>query len=375
MTFVLLCFAVLSFGQNNALENKSIILSIPDEKTQSVNSLSKYIEENFETDSEKLNAIYTWITYNISYDIKNLREDIFFDDMEKVLSDVLKNKKGVCMHYSLLFDTLAKKSEIESYIVFGYTKQNDTIMNLPHAWNICRIDSTWKVFDATWGAGYIMNDKFFKDANYKYFSIDPGDMIKTHMPYDPLWQLSFYPITNQEFYNDIYLVGKDSKRFFNYNDTIEFYKNKDNIEILKARYRRVEGNGIVNSMIIEELTIIDNEILHYETVNITNYYNKAVEEINKAANNLNIFIDYRNKQFQNINDEDLIKIINSSKNHCVNAELILDNIQSDDKNIMSSVSDLKKFIIDMKNNILEQKKFLNKYVTTPEYRRKQLFYR
>ena len=40
------------------------------------------------------------------------------------------------------------------------------------------------------------------DDDDDYFMMKPEKAIKSHMPFDPLWQFLNYPITSTEFYED-----------------------------------------------------------------------------------------------------------------------------------------------------------------------------
>ncbi len=48
-----------------------------------------------------------------------------------------------------------------------------------------KIDGEWKLYDPTWGAGNVKDGKrFIKNYNKEWYDVSPGEMIKTHMPFD-----------------------------------------------------------------------------------------------------------------------------------------------------------------------------------------------
>ena len=61
------------------------------------------------------------------------------------------------------------------------------------------ITMSWYFVDPTWGSGYLSDGRFVKQINNFYFMTKPKDMIRSHMPFDPLWQFLYNPVTNQEF--------------------------------------------------------------------------------------------------------------------------------------------------------------------------------
>ena len=107
---------------------------------------------------------------------------------------------GFVFSDAALFTKIAGGCGIKSFVVEGYTKQNGFADFIPHAWAAANIDAVWYMFDPTWGSGYINGGKFYKKINNEYFKTPPAVLLKSHIPFDYLFQLVNYPITNQEFY-------------------------------------------------------------------------------------------------------------------------------------------------------------------------------
>ena len=192
-----------------------IVLLLAFHNSQGQNAHLISLAESIESGPDTIKALYEWVAENIKYDSKKLesiKDRSIYDDhkgydspeayKEHLLSTTIKKKKGVCEDYALLFDQLVKYFGYESQVISGYIrKPNGRIDNrLGHAWNAVKVGDSWQLFDCTWGAGYIDDrNHFVQETNYEWYQTPPHEMIKTHMPFDPIWQLLEYPITYEAF--------------------------------------------------------------------------------------------------------------------------------------------------------------------------------
>lgn len=159
--------------------------------------LSKFISRDFNSDADKVRAIYTWIIENISYEPKeynkfdysfkkyrerNIKEE---ETRKKIIHRTVQKGIAVCEGYAMLFERLCELQGIESYLVRGDTKSHfediGRSFQTLHMWNVAYIEGTPYLFDTTWGAGKY-NEKFIRDTSYYYFKTDPEKFIKTHYP-------------------------------------------------------------------------------------------------------------------------------------------------------------------------------------------------
>lgn len=218
-----------SFAQKKAVNEYLIIdkkaLQIPDSLTKSTVGIASYITANFKTDNDKSRAIFIWVASNIQYDVENMFAINFYEKREDKIAKALKTRKGICENYASLFTDICLKSGIKSFVIEGYTKQNDKVDTIAHAWCAVLLEGSWFLFDPTWGSGYVYNNKFFKKINNEYYKVNPSSIIKSHMPFDYLWQFLNYPITNQEFYQGKTEQNK-SKIVFDFKDSIQVYENR-----------------------------------------------------------------------------------------------------------------------------------------------------
>lgn len=242
--FVSLFFiSILSFGQVNAgyaLIDKKMV-AIPNQLTYSTDSIAKYIKANFKTENDKIRAVFYWTASNISYDVKNVFK-VDETEQEKIEKS-LKTRKGVCIHYALIFNEISRKIGIESYVIEGYTKQNGKVgEDLAHGWCAAKIDNKWYLFDPTWGSGSVNKNVFTRKMNNYYFKMDPGKIITSHIPFDYLWQFLNHPITNAEFYAGKTQIDK-TKKYFDFEKEIARQNSLSEIDQVFESAARIEKNG------------------------------------------------------------------------------------------------------------------------------------
>lgn len=195
--FIVLPFPFIFAEDFSALD--AFIRSLPKPKT--AEALSAVINENYKTDWEKTRAIYIWLTDNIKYDT-----DAFFSGRypDSSAEAVFAAKKAVCEGYSSLFKQLADLTGLTAEKITGYAKgygysAKKSFSRTNHAWNAVKIEGTWRLFDATWGAGYVDGKKFVRSFSDFWFDTPPELNIHTHLPEDEQWQLTEKPITLSEY--------------------------------------------------------------------------------------------------------------------------------------------------------------------------------
>jgi hypothetical protein len=378
LTLLIIFSSIISFAQKQnvnpyaAIDKKA--LQLPDSLTKTTTDLAKFISDNFQSDNEKVRAIFIWITSNIQYDVENMFAINFYENREVKIAKPLQTRKGICENYAVLFNDICNKAGIKSYVIEGYTRQNGFADYIPHAWCAALIDSSWFMFDPTWGSGYISGGKFYKKINNNYFKATPETLIKSHMPFDYMWQFLNYPVTNQEFYDGKTKQNK-SKPLFNFTDSIQLYEKQSHIEQLKSSADRVERNGVKNSLIFDRLQHLKMEIEYDKQNTIVNQYNSAVSDYNEGINFFNDFINYRNKQFTPMkSDADIQTMIDLADNKLKSAKTKLSEIKDADVNTMNSSAQLTKSIDDAATHVKEQQDWLKIYFSKGKSGRKSMFY-
>lgn len=197
----------------------------------SLTNLSIRIKNNFDNNSERVRAAFTWIVSNIRYD-ESL--DTFFapkpnlvylsergrnhqiqKSAGKRIAKAFRSKKGTCIEYSLLLHELCLTFGIDSQIIKGIAKTE--IKNFKgeqlfknHSWNVVKLNGEWAFIDATWASAYFKSNskKIVHESAEHYFLTHPSSFIKTHFPANPDWQLLSPMVDIGSFFNGpIYFPG------------------------------------------------------------------------------------------------------------------------------------------------------------------------
>lgn len=355
-----------------AIDKKA--LQISDSLTQNTVDISNFIKTNFSSDKDKTRAIFIWIASNIEYDVANMFAINFYELQEEKIAKSLRTRKGICENYAALFTDICNRCGIKSYVVEGYTKQNGFADYIPHAWSAARVDSAWYLFDPTWGSGYVSGGKFYKRISNSYYKVEPSVLVKSHMPFDYLWQFLNHPISNQDFYEGN-TSENISKPFFNYIDSLKFYDQQTHIEQAKSAAARIEKNGLKNSMIFSQLQNIKIEIENDRQTTIVNKYNAAANDYNESIKYLNEFIDYRNKQFTPLQPDSAIQnMLTIANNKLVLTKAKLSEIKNPDANITNASAQLLKSASYVEMQFKEQQDWLDQYFSKGKSGRKSMFF-
>lgn len=119
--FVLNFVVAQSTSEYEVIDKKIDLIS--ENSESSTTFIANYISKNFTTNNDKLRAAFYWTASNISYDVENMLNQKPQTSEEKI-ANVLRTKKGVCMHYAELFKDITSKLGIEIVLIEGYTKTN-----------------------------------------------------------------------------------------------------------------------------------------------------------------------------------------------------------------------------------------------------------
>ena len=373
--FVFLMFTVFSFGQ---VKNPYALIDakmdkIPSDLSTSTDRIAKYINENFKSESDKIRAAFYWTASNISYDIENIASIDFREVSPDKIKNTVLSKKGVCIHYAEVFNDIAKKINIKSYIIYGYTKQNGKVDVLSHAWCAARIDTIWCFFDPTWCAGYVDKNKFFKKLNNLHFKVAPAQFIATHMPFDYLWQFLNYPVTNQEFIDGKTQINT-AKPKFDFVNQLEEYDRMSDLDKARTSLIRIQNNGVKNSLIQEMVQYKRSEAEGLQNNEAMTKMQGISDDYNQAIAQFNDFIMYRNNRFKPLLPDEAIKeMIVTPKQKILDCQNRIYKIGKYNDNNFENVKSLKRSIIDVLKQIEVQEKFVNEYLSKNKSARKAMF--
>ncbi len=358
-----------SYGQQNT---DAQAISIPVADCASVDALSSYINRNFNTDSTRIRAIYTWITNHISYDVARFlarEKSPSGSSASPTAAQVLSSRSGVCQGYSDLFVALCKGAGIDALRIGGYTKQQGKVSAIAHAWVAAYLDGQWYLFDPTWGAGYVKNDVFVKRFNNIFYKVPPVKFIADHMPFDPQYQYLTYPLSHQEF-----IDGRpaSAKSMFNYADTIKRHNELSLVGQTADELRRLEAAGMQNNLLRERQAFLK-QILQASASK--NSFDEGIEVFKTAFSMYKEFMGHKRNQFNTINDIDLRKKTDSIELYVKKSRALISetnpktDAQRDAK--AGQIGSIDRFWVEW----IKQKDFTSKFLATDKDKRKQLFIR
>ncbi|WP_461630704.1 transglutaminase domain-containing protein [Labilibaculum euxinus] len=227
------------------------------------------------TDTQKLCLVAGWIFKNIDFDL-----DKFYTGTSEMMNDykvVFNQRKGICGDYATLFSKFCDELHITNEIIEGYVPEynsdNKIYYETNHAWNVIKIGETWYHCDLLGFSGYLKQNKlgefqFIKQVDTYNFLTQNIYFISKHIPADPMWQLSDYPIPLDTLIINGYNSKNDStQRCFDYKKEIENY-----LSLSKT----------------EQLLKFSDDSYNYNSNNsnaiVINYYNTAVDLINDWNN-------------------------------------------------------------------------------------------
>ena len=336
---------------------------------RTANDIARYLTKNLTSPTDKVRAIYYWISHAIVYDVAKMNSTDLYTDPQQLVDKVLKTRKGVCSYYAALFNACCKSVGVQSYIIDGYTRQGGKVVGLAHAWNAVNINGRFYFIDATWAAGFFSRNQYTQQFRDNYFLITPDEFIKTHMPFDPIWQFSNNPLTHKEFdAGDFSNLKKESN--YNYSDSIKVQAGLSLFDKLVRENKRITASGLTNGL-------IRNKISQNQQGIDSEAYNKAADSFNKGVEHYNYYIQSKNKQFENFSmkDEKILELLSTTRQFIESAEHTLSLLHSDNYDLTRSAASLEISIRVMKKNLDTEDAFVDKYVKTARPLRLLLFYK
>ena len=335
----------------------------------SIGALSQKINTFFSSDDDKSRAIFYWVTDNIRYDADLMYTYKNNSNRSKACESTFKTRAAVCLGIACLVDSLCRLTGIKSYLVEGSTRQKFLPDVIGHVYNAVKINGEWKLMDATWGAGYLSGKDFIKERHNDFFLADGQYMINTHLPLDPIWQLKKRPLKLEEFYGN---NGPSLYNDWNYNDSIDDFLNKPYINQITDEIRRLTLFGAESQVSANHLNYLNYVSESY----YTGLIKTSVKLYNSLINDYNDYINFKNQQFTPAKPDSVIKnmlpkILTPLKSIVSTTSKYKPSLSTENQQYVSEL------LVQIQNNISTVESellFVNKYLTTPKNKRRDLFF-
>lgn len=264
----------MSFGlaaQNYRAMDKRATL-VPETATRTVKQLAAYLTSTARNDHEKARAIYVWLTNNVTYSDTTVTNGWLGTPenyAQQQAENVLRNRTAVCEGFANLYKALCQEAGLRAEFVTGIVKDNGVVADVSHAWNAVQLDGQWYLSDPTWGSGYAdyWTNEFVPKYQEEFFLIPAEEMILSHLPDDPIWQLLPNPLTEREFRDlpDEQLKSRTilpAARVFAFQDSITRWFALDSLQRMVAASERILLFNPTSSLALARLG--------------THYYNQAL---------------------------------------------------------------------------------------------------
>ena len=361
---IILCCGIYQFSiaqekETTILPNKHVAQR-ENKKFQTTQEVADFFLAKYSTESERINAIYSWVTHNIRYDKTGTFALNAGPDKNAKINIAFTQRRGVCENFAAIFNDICLKAGFQSYVIEGITRINNLLAPGAHSWVTVRVNNEWYFFDPTWDEG----------GRDQYFMVSPEEFITTHIPFDPLWQFLATPS------NIAQIKSENTTKQFSFKDSLSAFLQMDSIQKLESSERRILNAGINNSNAKTNLSVVKMNLEIERQGQQVEWYDIATQNLNEAVGMINKFIGYRNDlSFLQQADADLKKMLIVARHKIDTALVNLDKIDQTKAKLVMGTWPERERIIRLKTNLANQETFLNEYLNTSLAERKALFYK
>lgn len=357
------------------------IVVIPEEATTSPATMARWLKTHTGSAVALQQALFNWMATHIVYDVENMNRVSSYKDSAAAMLKTLRTRKGLSTDYAVLYAQVCSEAGIPAIVVTGYGLQNG-IPTGSHDWVVVKNGTQWVVTDPTWGAGVVDNGRFTPGINWTWFRAAPQVAVKTHMPYDPMWQMLPFPLRHDEQGSQAFAAAT-KRPVFAYNDTLSNWFRQSRLQRLEyaaARIRRF--GGAANPFIMAELDWMDQSIKVLAANQEIEARNRLIDEFDRLSRDYtdivrlyNDYVDFKNRRFTpEVKDEALRKMIGEIAVKLASAEKALTGLQGTDDAMKGHIAGLQRALEEIKDKVGNEQQFVNKYIKTEKGKRKELFY-
>lgn len=214
LTVMLIVILPITFLKAQQLDKIDVMVAQYPKTFDAAEELAALINNDFETETDKARAVYSWIAMNVEFDTKayfarkkknkRLKYKDAIDRANKIRNREIKlenralsEHKAVAEGYTQLYKRVCELTGVYGYIIKGTAKLKTTDIGirpkmLNHSWNVVQVGKDWFLVDVTLGAGTVdYDEKAYRHSfNEEYFFTPPEKFFLNHFPKDPGWSLT-----------------------------------------------------------------------------------------------------------------------------------------------------------------------------------------
>lgn len=382
-SFICLLFLFSAQGQSTVAKKVAVTFApIPDSVTGSPAAMAAYLVAHSTDQLSALRSLYGWMSSHITYDMVNTFRPDYYKDTADAIVKTLQTRTAVCQGYASLFMDVCRRAHMPAWLVAGYTLTNGKIDNASHAWVAVFVNNQWQFMDPTWGAGSVTSHKYTAKLNWQYFGVAPAVFIKTHVPFDPLFQLLEQPLRHDEV-RDGKWAAAAGRPLFAFKDTLAAYNVLPLYKRAENVVARIDRYGVTNQLISGEMTYLINvatvgkqneEVL--EQNRTADRINEASTKYNQAINTFNEYVVFKNNQFSPSRpDREIREWVDAMADQVAVIEKKIAGIRVSDPHNKSVLAEIEESTAQLKRRVAEEQAFVTKYIKTGKLFRKSLFYK
>ena len=228
--------------------------------TLNMGTITAIITKPFTDKKDKARAIFDWIAYNISFDVKAGRTA---NTQKNSPTEVLLYRKAVGIGYASLFQDMCSSANIRCLTADGFIKTNaeqieDTKTDINHSWAVVQLGLSpeeWFYVDPAMGSGYTDADFkiFTKSYNDAYFFADKTIFNLQHYPDNEVWKLGPAPKNKKDFYA-LPLIRSAAYKF----KLTGLYPNNGRINVKAMKLQQL-GFKLDSAEVISKVTLLVEE--------------------------------------------------------------------------------------------------------------------
>lgn len=357
-------------------------VQIPDSVTGSPATMAAWLVSHTENQTALLRSLYAWMSSHINYDVVNTFQPGYYKDTADAINKTLQTRTAVCEGYASLYMAVARRAGIPAMLVTGYPLTAGRPDNASHAWVAVQLDNDWKMIDPTWGSGSVNNNKYTPRLTWRHFLAEPHEYLKTHVPFDPLFQFSEYPLRHDEIRDGKWTGGTDQPVFV-FRDTLAAFNKMSSLAKAENMAARIGRFGVTNQLISIEQTFLINQ-LTVERQNarimaqnqVADQINECSRLYNRLTNTFNDYVNFRNKQFAPARpDQEIREWVDGMARQSDEVEKKARTLTVTDPGNRQVLREVLDANMQLRSRITDEQAFVTKYIKTGKMFRKSLFYK